>query len=119
MADAKLEIDDPRRSSLAVRWSADYHSEWDERPEEYLLHGLVGWGRSRRLARAEDRAAAFKAYLGVQHDDPARWHIAGDARSVFFLSLFMANRTINLRTFTSMGAALAELRRFHRSLCPA
>lgn len=84
-----------------------------------MLHGLVGWGRSRRLARAEDRAVAFKAYLGVQHDDPARWHGSGPARSVFFLSLFLANRTVTLRTYPTLGAALVELRRFHAALRPA
>jgi hypothetical protein len=104
---------------LAIRWSADYHAEWDKRPEAYVEHGLLGWGRSRRLARVEDRSFAFKAYLGVQHYDPARWHVDGDARSVFFLSLFVANRTVTLRTYPTMSAALAELRRFHSTLCPA
>jgi hypothetical protein len=103
---------------LAISWSRDYHFEWDNFPEEYVAHGLVGWGRSRRLARAEDAGVAFKAYLGVQHDDPARWQIAGDARSIFFLSLFIANRTVTLRTYSTMGAALAELRRFHAALHP-
>ena len=119
MADTKAIAGEVRPSSLAISWSSDYHFEWDERPEEYVRHGLVGWGRSRRLARAEDRATAFKGYLGVQHYDPVRWRVAGDVRSVFFLSLFMANQTISLRTYPSVGAALAELRRFHDTLRPA
>lgn len=101
---------------LAIRWSAAYRPEWDEDPAAYVAHGVVGWGRSRRLARAEDPARAFKAYLGVQHYDPGRYHLAGEPRSVFFLSLFLAGRTITLRTFPTVAAALAELRHFHARL---
>jgi hypothetical protein len=101
---------------LAIRWSAAHRPEWDEDPAAYVAHGVVGWGRSRRLARAEDAARAFKAYLGVQHFDPARHYLAGEPRSVFFLSLFLAGRTVTLRTFPTLPAALAELRGFHARL---
>jgi hypothetical protein len=57
--------------------------------------------------------------LGVQHYDPARWHTPGAARSAYFLSLFVANRTVTLRTFATMSVALAELHRFHQCLLPA
>ena len=103
-------------SSLAIQWSQDYHTEWDAQPEEYVLHGLVGWGRSRRLARIEDPARAFKAYLGVQHDDPSRWNLTGSERSLYFLSLFLNHRTVALRTYTTLAAALDAIWRFHEQL---
>jgi hypothetical protein len=101
---------------LTLRWSEIYRPAWDGTPAAYVEHGIVGWGRSRRLARAQDPARAFKAYLGVQHYDPARWHVAGAPRATFFLSLFLAGRTIALRTFPTLGDALAELRAFHGRL---
>lgn len=106
-------------SELQIAWSGAYHAEWDDTPAAYVEQDVVGWGRSRRLARASDPAVAFKAYLGVQHDDPARWHVAGEPRAVFFLSLFVAGRTVSLRTFPTMGAALTELRAFHARLLAA
>lgn len=104
------------RQGLTLRWSEVYRPAWDGTPAAYVEHGIVGWGRSRRLARAQDPARAFKAYLGVQHYDPARWHVAGEPRAAFFLSLFLAGRTIALRTFPTLDAALAELRAFHGRL---
>lgn len=103
-------------SGLDLAWSAAYRPEWDQIPAAYQEQGVVGWGRSRRLARARDASRAFKAYLGVQHADPARWHVSGEPRSVFFLSLFVANRTIALRTFPTMPEALTALRDFHSRL---
>jgi hypothetical protein len=103
-------------SGLILHWSAAYQPAWDATPGAYTAHGIVGWGRSRRLARAEDRAVALKAYLGVQHDDPSRWQVAGEPRTVFFLSLFLASRTIALRTFATLPEALAELHAFHARL---
>jgi hypothetical protein len=103
-------------ASLRIAWSPAYQSEWDDAPEAYLAHGVVGWGRSRRLARFEDPRRAFKGYLGVQHADPARWHGAGEPRTVYFVSLFLLGRTVTLRTFPSLGAALGEARRFHAAL---
>jgi hypothetical protein len=101
---------------LAMSWSAAYRPEWDAVPEAYVAHGIVGWGRSRRLARADDSARGFKAYVGVQHFDPARWHARGEPRAVFFVSLFLRGRTVTLQTFPTMPAALAELRAFHARL---
>jgi hypothetical protein len=103
-------------SGLDLAWSAAYQPQWDLTPEAYQERGIVGWGRSRRLARAQDPAHAFKAYLGVQHADPARWHISGEPRSVFFLSLVLRDRTITLRTFPTMPEALAALHAFHARL---
>lgn len=101
---------------LTLRWSKDYQPAWDGTPASYVEHDIVGWGRSRRLARAQDPARAFHAYLGVQHYDPGRWHVVGEPRAVYFLSLFLAGRTIALRTFPTLGEALAELRAFHERL---
>ncbi len=100
-------------SSLLIVWSPIYRSEWDDTPEAYLAHGVVRWGRSRRLAKAEDARRAFKGYLGVQHYDPRRWHGAGEPRATFFLSLFIANRTLALHTYATLAEARAELGRFH------
>ena len=103
-------------SELAIVWSAIYRAEWDSTPEAYVENGVVRWGRSRRLGRAEDAARRFKAYLGVQHDDPARWRLAGEPRARFFVSLFVGQRTVALRTYPTMGEALAMLERFHAAL---
>lgn len=102
--------------ALTVLWSAAYRPAWDATPEAYVESGDVGWSRSRRLARAEDASAGFKAYVGVQHDDPSRWHVAGEPRTVFFVSFFQGGRTLALRTFPTMDDALAELRRVHAGL---
>lgn len=109
-------IPDDKAAGLSMSWSSAYHPEWDATPQAYVAHGVAGWGRSRRLARAEDPARGFKAYLGVQHYDPARWHVVGEPRAVFFLSLFYHGRTVALRTFPTLPAALAELRGFHARL---
>lgn len=101
---------------LAISWSAAYHPEWDLRPEDYVEHGVVGWGRSRRLARATDPTAHLTAYLGVQHWTPARWGLVGEPRTSFFLSLFLGGRTVALRTFPTLPAALAALYDFHMHL---
>jgi len=94
---------------LTIRWSPAYQPQWDETPQAYVDAGIVGVGRSRRLARVEDTQRAFKAYLGVQHWDPARWNLPGEERAVFFLSLFRNNRTLSLRTYPTIPAALAAL----------
>lgn len=94
---------------LTIRWSPSYQPQWDETPQAYVDAGIVGVGRSRRLARAEDRQRAFKAYLGVQHWDPSRWNLPGEERAVFFLSLFRDHRTLALRTYPTVPAALAAL----------
>lgn len=94
---------------LTVRWSRIYQPQWDETPQAYVDAGIVGVGRSRRLAKAEDRQRTFKAYLGVQHWDPSRWNLPGEARAVFFLSLFRDNHTLALRNFPTVPAALTAL----------
>ncbi|HZC78812.1 MAG TPA: hypothetical protein VE258_13765, partial [Ktedonobacterales bacterium] len=98
---------------LTIVWSAAYRPTWDATPEAYVESGVVGWSRSRRLARAEDASIGFKAYVGVQHYDPSRWHVAGAPRAVFFVSFFQGGRTLALRTFPTIDVALAELRRVH------
>ena len=74
---------------LTIVWSAAYRAAWDATPEAYVEAGVVGWSRSRRLARAEDASAGFKAYVGVQHYDPSRWHVAGERVGVV-VSFFRA-----------------------------
>ena len=108
-----------QEDALTLLWSAAYRPAWDATPEAYVESGVVGWSRSRRLARAEDASAGFKAYVGIQHDDPSRWHVAGAPRTVFFVSFFQGGRTLALRTFPTMGDALAELRRVHAGLAAA
>ena len=97
---------------LGIQWSPAYRPEWDETPEAYLDAGAVGWGRSRRLGKLVDEGLALKAYLGVQHFDPARWGVAGEARAKFFLSLFVGGRTVSLRTYPTMGDARDALQAF-------
>lgn len=98
--------------TLSIVWSPVYRPEWDDAPEEYVASGIVCRGRSRRLARAEDPTRRFKAYLGVQHFDPARYGLAGEAQAKFFVSLFVAGRTISLRTFSTLHEAREALERF-------
>jgi hypothetical protein len=94
---------------LTIHWSSVYQPQWDDMPQAYVDAGIVGAGRSRRLARASDTRHAFKAYLGVQHWDPSRWNLPGEERAVFFLSLFRDNRTLALRTYSTLTEALAAL----------
>lgn len=101
---------------LTIDWSPAYRSEWDATPDAYVAHGVVAWGRSRRLAKARDAAADFKAYLGIQHFDPGRWHVPGEPRAVYFLSLFLRNQTLALRTYAHLADALAALEHFHTQL---
>ncbi|MGH2487442.1 MAG: hypothetical protein ACRDHE_15665 [Ktedonobacterales bacterium] len=103
-------------SVLSINWSSIYKSAWDETPHEYVEAGLVGWGRSRRLARVSDPSVAFTAYLGVQHFDPARWLLPGDPTAKYFLSLFVAGRTVAMRTFPTLAEALAALDAFYAAL---
>lgn len=102
--------------NLRITWSPIYNPAWDDTPESYTAHNLVAWGRSRRLARCEDPRVHFKAYIGIQHHDPARWHVAGEPRTRYFLSLFLAGRTHSLRTYSTLAEAVAALHAFHASL---
>lgn len=99
----------PVPDGLTIHWSPVYQPAWDETPQAYVDAGIVGVGRSRRLAKAEGASRGFKAYLGVQHWDPARWRLVGEERAVFFLSLFRDRRTLALRTYPTLTAALAAL----------
>lgn len=92
-----------------ISWHGEYQPEWDGSPEEYAAHGVVQWGRSRRLGLF--RLGVVKAYLGVQHVDPGKpgWGIVGEPQTRFFLSIFMSGRCITLRTFPTLDAALDAL----------
>lgn len=94
---------------VAVAWSAAYSPAWDLTPERYVDEEIVGWGRSRRLGKYLDEALGLKAYVGVQHYDPGRWGVEGEARAKVFLSLFVNGRTIFLRTYATMDEALDAL----------
>ncbi|MFI5273210.1 MAG: hypothetical protein ACHQ4H_09300 [Ktedonobacterales bacterium] len=101
---------------LVIEWSPVYRPEWDATPDAYAAHDVVRWGYSRRLARAEDAARRFTAYLGVRHFDPGRYGLAGDPQTKFFVSLFVNRRTVALRTFPTMAQAREMLARFHAQL---
>lgn len=103
-------------ASRLIRWSPIYNSAWDADPGQYVDAALVEWGRSRRLARIDAPDRAFKAYLGVQHFDPARWNQPGEAQSKFFLSLFVAGRTVALRTYPTLPKAWEALAAFYAQL---
>jgi hypothetical protein len=107
---------DEPESHLSIEWSAIYHPEWDERPQAYFDAGLVAWNRSRRLAKVHDPAIGFTSYLGIQHFDPARWHLPGDATTKFFASFLVTGRSASLRTFASIGEAITAVREFHALL---
>lgn len=94
---------------MEIEWATWYHPEWDEQPERYAEESVVGWSRSRRLAKAHDDRLGLKAYIGVQHYDPARWNVSGSPSTRFFLSMFLHGRTISLRTYSTIEAALVAL----------
>lgn len=99
-----------------MRWSAERRPEWDATPGAYVEAGVVEWGRSRRLGKFVDETLRLKAYTGVQHYDPARWYVAGEPQAKFFLSLFLNGRTVTLRTFPTLPAALAALGEFREQV---
>jgi hypothetical protein len=101
---------------MEIEWAKWYRSEWDEQPERYLDEGIVGWGYSRRLAKARDDCLGLKAYLGVQHHDPGRWSLAGEPVARFFLSLFLHGQISSLRVYPTMSDALAALVAFQAGL---
>jgi len=101
---------------MEIEWAAWYRSAWDERPDQYVEAGVVAWGKSRRLAKARDEQLGLKAYLGAQHFDPGRWSLPGEPSARFFLSLFVHNRTVSLRTYPTITSALAALASFHDTL---
>jgi hypothetical protein len=101
---------------MEIEWAPWYRPEWDERPERYVDAGVVGWGRSKRLAKAHDQRLGLKAYIGVQHYDPGRWELPGEPLTRFFLSLFLHGQTVSLHVYQSMQAALAALVAFQDAL---
>jgi hypothetical protein len=112
--------EDPRTeaqaSGLTLRWSPIYQSAWDATPQAYVEAGAVGWERTRRLLRADDTRLGMKAYIGVRHSDPSRWGLPGEPHAVFFLSVLLGARTLFLRTYPTVPAALATLRATHAQL---
>ena len=98
---------------MEIHWAGWYDPDWDEQPERYVEEGIVGLGRSRRLAEVRDDALGIKAFIGVQHYDPGRWNLSGEPSARFFLSLFMYGWTVSLRTYPTIPAALAALASFH------
>jgi hypothetical protein len=104
------------RSGLHLTWSSIYHPEWDWTPHAYVAAGLVGWGRSRRLAKAHDLQAGFTSYLGIQHFDPAHWNLPGIPSAKFFASFLVRRRTVALHTYPTMDQALAAVQEFHAHL---
>jgi hypothetical protein len=103
---------DPYAVRARIEWGAAYMPDWDNTPDEYASAGVVPWGRSRRLGML--REGRVKAYLGVQHMDPslAGWESVEEPSTRFFVSLFVDGRVVTLRTFPTMGAALARLGEF-------
>lgn len=107
---------------LRVSWSPLYNPAWNATPERYVEGGAVEWGRSRRLAKIEVPAYAFKSYLGIQAWDPGRWNLSGAAEAKFFLSTFAHGHTLAMRTFPggvqaldALAASLDGVERTHRS----
>ncbi len=94
---------------VTVQWSSAHVAAWDGTPDRYVEAGVVKWGRSRRLGKYAHDALGLKAYVGIQHFDPGRWGVEGDARATFFLSIFVDRRTVALRTFATIDEALAAL----------
>jgi len=90
----------------AITWNQAYRPEWDTTPDLYAEHGLVPWGKSKRLGLL--RVGKLKAYVGVQHIDPSLpgWAIVEAPETRFFVTLLASNRTVGLRTFYSMRDAL-------------
>lgn len=99
-----------------MRWSAVYTSAWDMTPDAYVDAGLVGWGRTRRLLRADDRRLGMKAYIGVRHSDPAQWGGQSEPHATYFLSVLLGKRTLFLRSCPTIPAALDLLRATHGRL---
>ena len=100
---------------MEIQWAGWYVPDWDEQPERYVEEGVVGWGRSRRLAMAHDDTLGIKAFIGVQLYDPGLWNVPGEPITRFFLSLFFHGRTLSLRTYPTIPAAFAALVSFHEA----
>jgi hypothetical protein len=109
-----MQIGDDKLRALVV-WSEAYEPEWDGEPERYVDVGVVGWAKSRRLGLL--KVGAVKAYIGVQHIDPARpgWNIVERPQARFFVSFFVEAQCVALRTASTLDAALALLRNMLQS----
>jgi hypothetical protein len=101
---------------MEIDWASWYHPDWDGQPERYIEEGVVGRGYSRRLAKARVDRLGLKAYIGVQHYDPSRWNLPGEPSARYFLSLFVHGRTVSLRTYPTIEAALSALACFQKAL---
>lgn len=99
----KLEVSALR---ALIVWHREYRAEWDAAPHEYAEHGVVQWGKSRRLGML--RQGRVKVYLGVQHVDPGKpgWAIVDAPTARFFVSVFLSGRVLTLRTYPTMHEAL-------------
>jgi hypothetical protein len=107
----RLELTDDDLRQL-VHWSEHYQSEWDDEPERYVEFGVVGLGRSRRLGLL--KLDGCKAYLGVQHIDPSKpgWGIFDRPQTRYFVSMFVADQCVALRTAGTLHGALDVLSAF-------
>ncbi len=92
-----------------VVWHSRYERSYDEDPWASQRTGLLPAGRSRRLGVLVERRTGIRAYLGVQHFDPALWGRGGQAYCKFFLSLRAPGRGVSLRTYGAMNEALSVL----------
>jgi hypothetical protein len=97
-------------TELPISWSANYHPEWDETPEAYLQARIVAPTRSRRLGRYSDPQRGRKGYIGVYHQ---AGYQSGAGRTRFFLSLFVRQHTLGLRSHATMQDLLMALAAFH------
>jgi len=104
------------RGELTILWSPVYRPGWDANPQAYVDARIVAPGRSRRLAKFSAPCREFKAYLGVQHFEPARWNLPGEPTAKFFASFFVSGRTVALRTYPTLPAALAAIQAFAAAL---
>jgi hypothetical protein len=101
---------------MEIEWADWYRPDWDEQPERYIEEGVVGWGHSRRLAKAHADRLGLKSYIGIQHYDPGRWNLSGEPSARYFLSLFVQGQTVSLRTYPTIQATLAALATFQDML---
>ncbi len=93
-----------------ITWHIRYERSYDEDPWAYQRNGMLPAGRSRRLGVLVPKGTRLRAYLGIQHFDPALWDHRGQAYCKFFLSLRAPGRGVSLRTHGTMDEALSVLR---------
>ena len=100
---------DKEKLRALISWSEAYRPEYDADPQRYVEEGAVNWARSRRLGFL--KLGANKAYIGVQHIDPAipGWNIVDRPEARFFVSFFIEGQCVALRTAPTMDGALELL----------